>query len=151
MQALTLHQPWAWAIAHSDKRIENRSWSPPDGLIGKYLAIHAGVLPRTKAMRAEMMETSAALDGPDKEDGFVFGAIVAVARVVRVLDKAPGMDSPHFEWWVGPFAWELDSVVALPTFVPARGQQGLWPLSPDELAEVKAQYRAAQAEVDSGQ
>lgn len=143
MQALTLHQPWAWAIAHSDKRIENRSWSPPPDLIGEYLAIHAGVIPRSKGMREEMMRLSVSIEGPDKEEGLVFGAIVAVARVVRVLDKAPGMDSPHFEWWVGPFAWELDKVWALPTVIPARGKQGLWPLGSAERDYVRRQYKEA--------
>jgi hypothetical protein len=26
LRALSIQPPWAWAIAHSDKRIENRSW-----------------------------------------------------------------------------------------------------------------------------
>lgn len=26
MKALTVCQPWAWAIVHHTKRIENRSW-----------------------------------------------------------------------------------------------------------------------------
>lgn len=29
MKALTLWQPWAYCIAHSDKRVENRSWPAP--------------------------------------------------------------------------------------------------------------------------
>jgi hypothetical protein len=27
MRALSVRPPWAWAIAHADKRIENWSWS----------------------------------------------------------------------------------------------------------------------------
>ena len=27
MKALTVHQPWAWAIINGRKRVENRKWS----------------------------------------------------------------------------------------------------------------------------
>ena len=43
MKALTLHQPWASLIACGAKRIETRSWPPPKSLIGKRIAIHAGI------------------------------------------------------------------------------------------------------------
>jgi hypothetical protein len=41
MRALTVRQPWAWAIIHGGKDVENRSWTNryATGLI----AIHAGV------------------------------------------------------------------------------------------------------------
>jgi hypothetical protein len=42
MKAITLWPEWAWAIANLDKRIENRIWSPPKGMIGQRIAIHAG-------------------------------------------------------------------------------------------------------------
>ena len=42
MKALTLHAPWAWAICFLGKRVENRTWAPPSGMIGKRFAIHAG-------------------------------------------------------------------------------------------------------------
>ena len=42
MKAITLHQPWASLIASGAKRIETRSWKPPDSLIGTEIAIHAG-------------------------------------------------------------------------------------------------------------
>lgn len=42
MQALTLWQPWAWAMAHAGKAIENRTWKPPRSACGRMIAIHAG-------------------------------------------------------------------------------------------------------------
>lgn len=42
MQALTLWQPWAWAMAHAGKAIENRTWKPPRTACGHLIAIHAG-------------------------------------------------------------------------------------------------------------
>lgn len=43
MRGLTVIEPWAYAICHLDKRIENRSIRPPVHLIGERIAIHAGM------------------------------------------------------------------------------------------------------------
>lgn len=43
MKALTLHQPWATCIAHHGKRVENRTWAPPQSIVGQRIAIHAGM------------------------------------------------------------------------------------------------------------
>lgn len=40
--AITLWQPWAWAISDYTKRIENRTWAPPNWRKGQTMAIHAG-------------------------------------------------------------------------------------------------------------
>ena len=42
LSALTLWRPWAAAIAHGTKRIENRTWVPPRSMFGQDIAIHAG-------------------------------------------------------------------------------------------------------------
>lgn len=42
MNALTLWNPWAWAMAHAGKPVENRTWEPPSRVLGQLLAIHAG-------------------------------------------------------------------------------------------------------------
>ena len=43
MKALTIKQPWAWAITHGTKRVENRTWKPPFHIIGQRIAIHTSV------------------------------------------------------------------------------------------------------------
>lgn len=40
MRALTIHGPWAWAIAAGHKTVENRSWTTN---YRGTLAIHAGI------------------------------------------------------------------------------------------------------------
>lgn len=47
LMALTLTHPWAAAIAHLGKDIENRTWHPEGnrGHVGMYLAIHGGTHP----------------------------------------------------------------------------------------------------------
>lgn len=42
MKAITLHPEWAFAVAHLGKRIENRTWKPPESLWLEPFAIHAG-------------------------------------------------------------------------------------------------------------
>lgn len=46
--ALTLTHPWAAAITHLGKRVENRMWEPPRGMLaasGGLIAIHGGAHP----------------------------------------------------------------------------------------------------------
>lgn len=138
--ALTLHRPWAWAIAHSTKRVENRTWAAPASLIGRPLAIHAGkVLDRSviDALRA------GGIDCPEAESEHPLG-IVAVVRVVRSINLSRE-DAPAGQelWALGPHGWLLDSVVALPEPVECGGRQGLWPVTDGLLERVRCQYAAA--------
>lgn len=157
MRALTLLQPWATLIAGWDglpvgrrKRIENRSWRPPQALIGQRLAIHAG-----KGVDDEgVADVEDLLDAelPDLPSG----AIVAVATVVgavqlegdrvqHIMGGRPSWAPDHVDdlarrrddyWLCGPIGWLLDDVHTLPTPVPARGAQGLWTLPSDVEAAV---------------
>mgnify|MGYP003560963222 CR=1 FL=1 len=43
MKALTLHAPWAHAVAWLGKPLENRGWPPPLSIVGERIAIHAGL------------------------------------------------------------------------------------------------------------
>jgi len=139
LPALTIHQPWAWCIAHSTKRIENRTWAPPESVIGKFIAIHAGAVPRTKKAHAEMMELAEQMDASHED--LEFGGVIAIAKVVRVVEEEPPVQSPHYLWWNGPLAWELDEVFALATAVPAKGKQGLWNLDAAAAGLVRLQWK----------
>lgn len=137
MKALTLKRPWAWAICHADKRIENRTWRPPaDILRGDVFAIHAGA-------------------GWD-DDGYMFihqritadvptdlhnpQGIVAVCRCEGIVASEQGlvqvgMDD-QVKWFAGPVGWVLTDVSVLSNPVPCRGAQGMWTVPPDVLAKV---------------
>lgn len=118
MKALTVCQPYAHLIAIGEKPIENRSW--PTRYRGP-LAIHAG---RSREWLGE--------DDERKYPGMVYGAIVAVARLVgspsidRDSDWRPEWrhlrDHEHAN---GPFCWILEDVRRVQP-VPCRGAQGLW-------------------------
>ncbi len=142
MRALTLHQPWAWAIAHADKRIENRVQRPMRGIVGQQLAIHAG---KTLDVEAAVMMRSgrygdAARYCPGGE--LETSVIVAVTRVVGVAMVPREVVEMGFDpapWWTGPFGLLLADVFTLNRPVYARGMQGYWHVPPLALVEVERQ------------
>lgn len=128
MRAITLWQPWAWAITHADKRVENRTWSPPESLIGEQIAIHAG-----KQFDESAIHLLVRCGG-----SLFFGGVVGVATLAGVTTSCPaGQDT----WFSGPVGWILEDVVALADPVPCRGFQGLWALPEAVHQEVLVQLQ----------
>lgn len=158
MKAITLTAPWAWAIAHAGKDVENRKTRCPS-LLGERIAIHAGVEP-SKAIDWEWQMADFAWMRwrglLQAEPVLTYGAIVAVTTVVGWIsaDGAVGVpvDSPHIgdnhrkwrsPWFTGPIGWLIHDVRALPAPVPARGKQGIWAVDADAEAAVLAQIGGA--------
>lgn len=129
MRALTLVQPWAWAVAYAGKDVENRSWKPPETLkADEVIAIHAGKGWDREGfawLRVNALALGIPLCPPRGQH--VHGRIVAVCRV-------PGYFSPHgkkdpnawFKNEPGNFGWHLFRVARLPDPVECRGAQGLF-------------------------
>jgi hypothetical protein len=115
LRALSIRPPWAWAIAHAGKRIENRSWTT------KYrgpLAIHASL--RFKAAELELLES---ILGRWIDPGiFERGAIVATATLA---DDVP-LERCSSRWAVGPHCWLLRDVRPLKRPIYVTGTLGLW-------------------------
>jgi hypothetical protein len=135
MRAFTVHRPWAWAIAHAGKDVENRNWKHHFAP-GTPIAIHAG-----KKWDAEGAEwISAALDiavppEPEHPTG-----VVAVAKLGECLELATST-SP---WAIGEYCWQLTAVRALPTPIAQRGKQGIFSLPPEVVEQL------APPEIQSG-
>lgn len=163
MKALTLWQPWATAVAHLGKPVENRTWAPPSALLGKALAIHAGKRVDKEALAElfEQMRDGVIPRRPELLSTKVMpvGAVVAVARVsgwAQSHELIPHLDEKRsFQgitaaqanevwaspWWCGPFGWVFGRVLALPEPVPCSGAQGLWTLPPEVRANVLSQIQ----------
>lgn len=122
MKALTIKQPYAHEIVFGDKRVENRSWDPPQELIGSYIAIHAGM--------------SFVLDDRSRfsKQDVNFGAILGVARIERVVA------SYRSRWFAGPRGWVLRDVRPLARPIPARGALRLWTVSARHEARIRREY-----------
>ncbi|MEV6967602.1 hypothetical protein AB0M47_21105 [Hamadaea sp. NPDC051192] len=154
MQALTVRQPWAWAIAHAGKVVENRSWSTSyRGL----LAIHAGLKFDPVGARSQQMlrawgtwwldrpRKGAALPKLTPDAQYIErGAFVAIAQLIDVHLAAdnccwgwgqhPGQDDPDL------YHWQLTGIVPLARPVLATGGRRLWTPTDTEL---KALTKAA--------
>jgi hypothetical protein len=127
MRALTIRQPWAAAIAHGPKRIENRTRPVPPAHLGTTILIHAGVTEDKNALPADMTG-----QWPRH-----FGAIIAVATLA-----ACHRDDRCCRPWGFPdtWHWQLDQVQPLARPVlGVRGQLGLWAVPDDVLAAVQQQ------------
>lgn len=131
MKALTLWRPWPAMIIHvpeaQAKRVENRGWRPPSGLIGHRIAIHAGehLDHRALAECRYMLGDAAPTDAQCLAKG-----IVGTAVVKGVCTQA------DMRWFVGPFGWILTDVVTLPEPIPCKGRQGLWTVPPEIAARL---------------
>ncbi|MGW3428006.1 hypothetical protein ACWDHW_08615 [Streptomyces melanosporofaciens] len=129
MRALTIRQPWAGAIAHQNKRVENRSWKLPAKHEGARILIHAGAAP----------DKNAIVYGPHLD---VYSAVVAVATITECHWSEDGT-------CCGPWGfdrayhWTLADVIALAQPAPAKGRLGIWTPNADLITAVEAQFNDA--------
>jgi hypothetical protein len=123
MKALSIQQPWLWAITDIDKRIENRTWKPPQWIIGERIALHASKKDDPVGYR-EIYEIAGIIPPAELPKG----AIVATAKVVGWLDDN-GFGNGHLiddKWFFGPIGWILADIKKLDTPILCRGSLGLW-------------------------
>ena len=125
MKALTLWRPWPTAIFELGKDVENRRWHPPDSLIGKRLAIHAGK--KFDPAGVDFIR-SLGLECSEDEADHPLGIIGTVRITGSVVDVAPHLSQEmvYSEWFMGPVGWMLSDVQKLTAPLAAVGKQGLW-------------------------
>ncbi len=120
MKALTIRQPFAWAILLAGKNIENRSrtthYRGP-------LVIHAGA-----AMHSHPLPRRLPLPVPHE---FTMSALLGIVDLVEVVERS------RSRWFLGPYGWVLDNPRVFANPIPCRGRLGLWPLSPSQSQAVR--------------
>jgi activating signal cointegrator 1 len=123
MKALSLWQPWASLVADGRKRIETRSWRPPNYLVGHWLAIHA-----TKRGDAAFAEGC----GYDIRV-IPRGAIVACAFLDSWMYFTPQNteyisddEKKYGDFTEGRFGWKFSEIRKLPEPLAWRGAQGIF-------------------------
>lgn len=147
MLAITIQQPWAWAIMHGGKNVENRTrvgtWRRA---VGQRVAIHAG---RQWSERGARLVPKLARRGwqegwQDRVDRVPPGVVIGSVLVVDVHVAQGGCCTPWGER-TGREAGDgtrldvvhlvLEEPVPLVLPEPCRGALGLWTL-PDRIAAV---------------
>ena len=132
MFAITVRQPYAWAIIEAGKDIENRDW--PTNIRGP-VAIHAA-----KGMTATEYDSEgnfiagiifsklSTIDRIPKSDDLVKGAIIGV---VDIVDCLPDSASP---WFVGNYGFVLKNPRKLEVPIPCNGKLSFWTV-PQEIEQ----------------
>jgi hypothetical protein len=164
MRVLTVRQPWAWAIVHGGKDVENRV--RPLGPYRGPVAIHVSKTPDRDSYADPNVEAAyqlwMSMWGPDPDgmralddwswvDGLTaFGQVIGIVDLVDVhADCTEHVDgyghTPTCSKWAMPDHYHL--VLAnprpLPRPIPATGRLGLW--RPDDalLAAISEQIEVS--------
>lgn len=112
--ALSIRQPWAWAIMNAGKDVENRSWSTK--FRGAF-CIHAakGMTNAEFDAAVDWMAVMGLLpSGVPDRTSLLRGGIIGTAEIAHCSADS---GSP---WFMGTYAFELRNVVPVP-FIPVKG------------------------------
>ena len=103
--ALTFHAPWAWAVVHGVKTVENRKW--PTNHRGP-IFVHAGRSFESDLLAREQLAKWNAKPPPEFARGVILGTvdIVDVLPLDEYLRKFVGQQHLH-EMAIGPWCWVL--------------------------------------------
>ena len=151
MRVITVRQPWAWAIIHGDKHVENRVRNVAGDYRGP-LAIHAGLAADTAAQgawpRGEFVPRRAWT-----QRGLIIG-VVNLWAVHRHDGSEHFLCCPNapdkYARWAQPDAWHLCLSLprALSEPIPWKGALGMRTL-PEETAQLVLE-RAISKEASNG-
>lgn len=118
MKAITIHQPFASAIAFGAKRFETRTWKTH--FRGK-IAISAGKKPVPEEFKQYF-----------EMDVYPMGCIVCITEITdcilmdkKLIESISDREFNLGDWVVGNYAWKLGTVELFKT-IPVVGKQGLW-------------------------
>lgn len=126
--ALSIRQPWAWAIVHAGKDIENRDW--PTRFRGP-VCIHAAKTMTRNEYDAANQVIQRAVGRVDQvwldrwlgvtaaPARLVFGGIIGTAEIVDCVDAS---DSP---WFFGRYGFVLRNAQPV-GFIPVKGALGFF-------------------------
>lgn len=157
LHAISILQPWAWAIVEGHKLVENRTWCPPFRVRGKRIAIHASA-----GYDLSGLDFMRELGGFEQHMGLIAkgpvarGAIVGTARVLGaircerdsrgayVLQRAGQLPNATVDaalrsvWTFGPWAWLLAEPRKLREPVSMKGALGVWTVPADLALRIPA-------------
>lgn len=126
-KALSIQQPWNWAIHYLFKPVENRSWTTD---YRGPLLTHAG-----KTIDPAGYDVIAELTGRKVPKDLILGALTGWVRLVGIhhandcaVTAGPGEPVSYCSPWAaaGQYHWEIDRPHVFVHPFPIRGQRRLW-------------------------
>lgn len=131
LYALSIRQPYAWAIVEGWKDVENRSWSTKRrGTI----AVHASTnFPRVDyedfvTETWELIRSQVASNTAPAYEDFPLGAFVGLVDIVDCVERHRSL------WFDGPFGFVLANPRTLREPIPYKGALNFWKV-PDAIAD----------------
>lgn len=138
VKALSIRQPWAWAIINAGKDIENRSAAAVrHGMTPGRIAVHAakGMTQDEYIGTREFMERTVGVACP-RPDALVRGAVIGFVTVTAIVQEH------RSAWFFGPRGLVLaDSVACEP--IPALGALGYFNWAPRGEVEAPLPWMTA--------
>lgn len=130
-RALSLIQPWAWAILHAGKNVENRVWS--SNIRGPFwIAASATTSYRYYDQARRIIEAISDVTVPPRRD-LVYGSILGQATIYDCIRPNENRGNPwHFS---GQYGYLLRDVRTV-TPVPCKGHQRWWNVPESVLSKL---------------
>lgn len=125
LKAVTIRQPWAWAVVYAGKDVENRRWQT--GYRGPLLIHAAKEVDPTGAARLLWTMPDPEAFGQPRAAFETRGAIIGLAYLTEILTDSSSR-------WAEQrcYHWRLESPTPVEPPVPCQGHLGLW--SPPDAA-----------------
>ncbi|WP_067487794.1 hypothetical protein [Actinomadura hibisca] len=141
MQAISVQQPWAFAIARGGKTVCNQGL--PTAYRGPLL-VHASMRVDLKACDSPLVQAA----GWNPRDPLAtLGAVIAVAELEDVCSSAVLDGTCECGPWAEPekHHWKLADVRPLPRPVVALGRPEMWEPKPTLITEIRTMIAATAA------
>jgi len=137
MKAISIRQPWAWAILHAGKDIENRDWPTR---FRSTVAVHAakGMTGEEWASAVHYICDRTLLTVHSLPDALRNPVRSAIVGLVDIVDCVTRSDSP---WFQGEYGFVLANPRPLKTPIPCRGALNFWDVPASIVEQIKEQLR----------
>jgi len=122
MKALSIRQPWAWAILNAGKKIENRTWA--SHYTGPFL-IHASKTFDNHGYNWLIRFKQWIVPSIPHPDDYEFGGIVGMGKIIDCVSDSYCLSSQEKFWFSGPWGFVLNNIKPLP-FYSCKGQLGFF-------------------------
>lgn len=142
MKALSIKQPWAWAILNAGKDVENRDWMTKfRGTVAIHTSQRMSVEEWQEYVFLSREVCNYSSNDPEKllpNDTDLFRG--AILGTVEIVDCVEFSDSP---WFFGEFGFVLQNPKKLVEPIYCKGALGFWEVS----KEIEAHFKFAEADL----